>query len=368
MLDALKRNGGKILVAVPALALLVAIVAYAFPRNPPPPEPVVPDVVGSELEAAQDAIVREGLVPIVELVETDDYVEREVIDQSPSAGATVEDGSTVRLEVAQAPRETTTVVQNYINDGFEQASNSAEDAGLAVDLIFEETDVGRPDLVFRQDPVQGTEVELGSTVTLWVATAPPGQVVPVRGSALSAFQDLDAEVVIEAYRPDLTLAEGTVISSSPDGGSDLADGGRVTVIISTGTASGTYRALSASDRFIVGFVEDLTFGSVLSYLDGNRSRYLELRDRLLGGQFELVYQEGCAFSISTLSATDVISCLDELQQRGYPVVAIDNQMTFGGDDFGYHMVDAPFSEGSVMLIFFDRAFLSEFQANFELID
>jgi serine/threonine-protein kinase len=90
-----------------------------------------------------------------------------VVDQQPAAGGEAPRGTTVTLSVSRGPTESQ--VPNVDGLSEEDAVNTLESAGFAVEVQREETD--DPNLngfVLRQDPEAGTRAPQGSTVTIVV--------------------------------------------------------------------------------------------------------------------------------------------------------------------------------------------------------
>ncbi|MEA2483889.1 MAG: eukaryotic-like serine/threonine-protein kinase [Thermoleophilaceae bacterium] len=97
-----------------------------------------------------------------------------------------------------------------------------------------------PDQVIQQDPAPGQKAKKGSTVNLTVSSGPPPAVVP-------DVTDLPLKVALARLRkkgfvPDInqsssdTVNKGLVISTTPAGGTLLAQGEHVTVDVSSGVA------------------------------------------------------------------------------------------------------------------------------------
>jgi serine/threonine-protein kinase len=96
------------------------------------------------------------------------------------------------------------------------------------------------DQVIQQDPAPGQKAKKGSTVNLTVSDGPPPAVVP-------DVTDLPLKVALSRLRkkgfvPDInqsssdTVNKGLVISTTPSGGTVLAQGEHVTVDVSSGVA------------------------------------------------------------------------------------------------------------------------------------
>jgi beta-lactam-binding protein with PASTA domain len=118
-----------------------------------------------------------------------------------------------------------------------QARTLLEQRGFQVDIQRKKS-VDPPDEVIGQDPGAGQKVKKGSTVTLTVSDGPPDAVVP-------AVENLPLKLALSKLRkkrfvPDIeqqpsdTVTKGLVISTTPGGGSLLAQGEHVTVEVSSG--------------------------------------------------------------------------------------------------------------------------------------
>jgi eukaryotic-like serine/threonine-protein kinase len=131
------------------------------------PRPItVPSVIGQPFESAESQLLGIGLTVARSDVD-DDRPAGEVIGQSPGAGQTAPKGSTVTLQVSRGPQLTS--VPDVTNQDVEQATVTLEGAGLAVDVVREDTEDPLSDnLVLGQRPGGGAEVEPGTTVTLTV--------------------------------------------------------------------------------------------------------------------------------------------------------------------------------------------------------
>jgi serine/threonine-protein kinase len=135
----------------------------------------VPAVVGVQRAAAVERIRGRGLTPSVSEQENE-APQGQVISQSPSAGTSVEPGSTISIVVSTGVEKVT--VPNVIGDLRPDAVQQLRDAGLSVTVDEQQTDVEQQDgRVTDQFPPPGAEVERGDTVTIqvgeYVAPTPP---------------------------------------------------------------------------------------------------------------------------------------------------------------------------------------------------
>jgi serine/threonine-protein kinase len=133
----------------------------------------VPVLVGTQRSVAVQQIRGRGLVPSVEEEESAKPA-GEVVRQSPSAGSPLPPGSSVSIVVSKGERKAK--VPNVIGKERSEAVTALREAGLEPKLQEQVTEV--PQQVGRvtdQFPPPGSEVEPGSTVTLVVGKAAPGE-------------------------------------------------------------------------------------------------------------------------------------------------------------------------------------------------
>jgi serine/threonine-protein kinase len=132
----------------------------------------LPELVGDQRETAEQKITDLGLKPVVNEVESDEP-EGQVVAQRPNAGS-VPQGSEVTIDVA-VPRaaETTNVPNNLAGMTEQQALEALGGAGLVPGTRqTQESDQYPAGVVIGSDPRAGTELEVGSQVSLIVSTGP----------------------------------------------------------------------------------------------------------------------------------------------------------------------------------------------------
>lgn len=140
----------------------------------------VPVLVGAQRSFAVQQIRGRGFVPSVE--EEDAAAPAgEVLRQAPSAGSRLRAGSTVTIVVSRGEEMAT--VPNVIGKLRAEAVEAVRAAGLEPSVSEQDTEV--PSQVGRvtdQFPPPGSEVELGSTVTVVVGRTAPGSTEPEAGT------------------------------------------------------------------------------------------------------------------------------------------------------------------------------------------
>ncbi len=214
------------------------------------------DVIANEEYADFNIQVREGNDP--------DLQPGEIMNQDPAAGIMVKKDADVELLVngGVGQVEVPDVVTDHMT--LEEAQSAIEDAGLhsqVENVADDEVEEGR---VISTNPEPGTMVDSGSTVTLRVSTGPAEEMVTVPdglvGDTLanvSAKLEEAGLVVGNVNRDDTsTLTVDTVISLSPNEGSEISKGSTVDITVSSG--KGATKTLSTSIPLPSSVSEDIT--------------------------------------------------------------------------------------------------------------
>ncbi|MEX2458782.1 MAG: Stk1 family PASTA domain-containing Ser/Thr kinase [Actinomycetota bacterium] len=138
----------------------VAVVLSRGPRPVP-----VPSIAGDPRQEAESKVLEAGLVPsVVEEFSTD--VERGVVIRSdPEAGTALHRGDTVTIFVSMGPRQFP--MPDVVGMETGAAVDRLEGLGLRVDVV--EIPNSDHDEVVGQSPEEGTTVEQGDEVTIYVA-------------------------------------------------------------------------------------------------------------------------------------------------------------------------------------------------------
>jgi serine/threonine-protein kinase len=137
------------------------------------PESVsVPDVQQQDFESAEGEINGAGLVVgNVSREPNENFPEGTVIRQSPGPGASVAEGSAVDLVLAAALD--TVPVPPIVGNTVSAAETKLANAGFDVDTQDVSSDEPAGNVV-GSDPAEGTQVEPGSTITIFVSLGPSG--------------------------------------------------------------------------------------------------------------------------------------------------------------------------------------------------
>ena len=230
------------LVAVIAIGIFMAVLLGGG-LTPGEKLVTVPKLVGQNFADLQEY---PGLIINKQEVNDDTIPAGQIISQQPEADIQVAQNSRVVVMVSLGPRPhkvTLLELQDKTREWAESYLNG-QGINLVVDVKEEYNDSVAEGLVFRTNPVAGTELSQGQTITLWVSkgkkvqfAAMPNVVGEEKDKAVNILkqQELDLDVVVEeVFHP--TIAVGTVIESEPGRGEKLKTGQTVTIRVSKGIA------------------------------------------------------------------------------------------------------------------------------------
>ncbi len=146
-------------------------------KGPKPPDKVeVPDLTGLTADEANKKLEKAGLVPATGDAVHDDKVEPgKVAKQSPKAGESVDEGSTVTFYLSLGAE--TVDVPNVLGKSEKAATSELEEAGFAVKVSQGQADENKVGTVYAQSP-NGGKANKGSTVTITVYSEPEQIEVP----------------------------------------------------------------------------------------------------------------------------------------------------------------------------------------------
>ena len=219
-----------------ALALLVlaliGLMAYTFSR---PEQVELPKVIGLNLTDARDRLDKAGFEEVIVERERSRVRADTVLRQDPDPGEEAAKDETVTLAVSQGPG--TVRVPSVRNLSQKAAFNELERAELKVTADSQASSSVREGSAIGTSPREGTQVERGSRVRLFVSSGPAQITVPnvVGLSRDSAESRLDRErLAVQVETQESERPRGEVIAQSPAPGTKLNSGDRVTITVSTG--------------------------------------------------------------------------------------------------------------------------------------
>ncbi len=197
-----------------------------------PPKTDVPSVVGEPLDKAlsdlQDAKLKGKVTQIAS-----DKPQGQVISQSPTAGASVKQGSQVKLQVSKGPKPV--AVPNVIGGTFDSANSTLLAIGFGVLRKDVKSDSPK-DTVVNTTPGPGTLQPPGSTITVMVSKGPTTSVVP----DVTTLSQSDAQATLKASGFGVKIVsqpvtdqsqDGIVQTQDPPGGTQQPPGTTVTIAV-----------------------------------------------------------------------------------------------------------------------------------------
>jgi serine/threonine-protein kinase len=197
-----------------------------------PPQVTVPNVTGESIEDAVQRLADAKLKWKITHVDSDEDVGT-VVEQSPTEGASVDQGSKVTLKVSKGPQPV--AVPNVVGHTFATANSELQAAGFAVARHNIASDQPA-DTVVSTDPPPGTYQPPGTTITVNVSKGPTTSTVPDvtsqdQASAVSQLRASGFRVHIvnqETTNPD---EDGIVLSQEPAGGTQAPRGKTITISV-----------------------------------------------------------------------------------------------------------------------------------------
>jgi serine/threonine-protein kinase len=197
----------------------------------------VPAVVGQLEEEARTTLGAAGFVVNVSYEENPDFDDGVVSAQDPAAGEELEEGGTVTLTVSSGEEQIE--VPDVVTFSEEDARSVLSDAGfrdIRTEAVFDpEVEAGR---VASQSPEAGETAPLSATITLFVSQGAEERSVP----DLAGHTASEAEAILrqqgfevaQALENSDSVAQGTVIRTTPGPGTVLEVGDTVTLVVSAG--------------------------------------------------------------------------------------------------------------------------------------
>ncbi|WP_148615465.1 Stk1 family PASTA domain-containing Ser/Thr kinase [Nocardioides rubriscoriae] len=235
--DSPPRTGLWVVLGLLLVALLVAgwflVKDSLFPDSPDRTQ--VPSVIGMTEQQARTAIGDAGLAvrepPL--RVNSDTVPSGDVIDQAPQGDDYVDPGSEVTLTISIGEAEVT--VPDVTNKSVKDAIAELKAAGFtSVTKQVEESDLPARE-VLRQDPAGGSQVQKGTTITLFYSDGMeqvPDVVGDTQEVATAKIQDAGFTVdVREGDETDVKSEGGKVTDQVQPPGQVLPEGSIVTIFV-----------------------------------------------------------------------------------------------------------------------------------------
>jgi eukaryotic-like serine/threonine-protein kinase len=194
---------------------------------------LVPTVRNLPQGQAIDELEERGLRANVDRLSSEDVREGVALRTVPGAGTEVERGERIQLFISSGPE--LVAVPAVIGLSRDSAEAQISEAGLAPAVQEAESEEPEGEVI-SQDPSAGSELRVGSTVTITVSTGIEQVVVPdvVGIGAGDAERQLRAEGLVPVRR-EMEVAEpsedGRVIDQRPAAGVEVDSGREVVIVV-----------------------------------------------------------------------------------------------------------------------------------------
>lgn len=201
----------------------------------------VPELRGRTEEEAKKILndMELGIKVDPERQPSNQYEEGQIMAQDKAPGTEVDKNTTITVTISSGEEAKTTTVPDVVNREESEAEQMIRDANLTVAHGEAQYDDNVAEgNVISSNPVAGTEIEEGQTVTIVVSLGQKPATVPdIRGmSAADAEAALSAEGLVGSASEDYsdTVEAGKVISQSVDPNSEVDKGTTVSYVVSLG--------------------------------------------------------------------------------------------------------------------------------------
>jgi serine/threonine-protein kinase len=188
-------------------------------------------VTGSQLVVGKAILENKGFSVNTTTVISDQPRDK-ILRQDPQPFKKVDEGSTISLTVSGGPGQASVPGVDGLTES--QARKKIEGAGFKVTVNRESSDQIPDGTSTRTAPPAGTQIDKGSTVTLFISSGPQKVTVPsvVGQSQDSASAELsNVGLKVSIVQQDSNEQPGTVISQDPGAGALAGRGSTVTLTV-----------------------------------------------------------------------------------------------------------------------------------------
>lgn len=246
---------GSVIAAIVAV-LVIAGIVFAMngaPNKSAEDKVTIPEVCNASTSKDNIKLKLETLgLKMTEKQDTDSTEpEGTCTKMSPDAGAKVAKGSAVKVWFSAGPQSTQ--VPDVKERSQEEARSILESAGFKVNATVrteDSADIAK-DMVTKTDPAAGQSVPKGTTITIYVSsgmtTVPSNLVGQSKDSVLQQYEGRFS-FTVEQESSD-TVEAGLITRVSPDSGTPIAQGGSITIWVSTGKKKVTVPYIAAGTKY-----------------------------------------------------------------------------------------------------------------------
>lgn len=227
---------GFAVVCIAAYALISSLTSQAQSAT-------VPNLINLTQEQALESIEQSGFATgEVRESYSDTIEEGRVAEQDPAANRQMPRGTKITIFVSRGPQPKADVtvpdLSNLTASQVSEQLSSNNLLGRAGEEEYSTTiEAGH---VIRQDPVAGSSVKAGDTVTYYLSKGPEQVTVPnvvgdTEQEALTTLTDKDLDLKVNVQNDySATVEKGYVISTSPAANTEVDKGSSITIVVSSG--------------------------------------------------------------------------------------------------------------------------------------
>lgn len=206
----------------------------------------MPNVVGMSLTQAEKTITDLGLeIDSSQKQYDNDTQKGDVISQSIDPGDELKEGYRVKVVVSNGPNFIN--VPNVTQKHIDEARVTIQNLGLVVGNIEEQThDVLSKGMVISQDPGKNMNVKKGDAINLVLSLGPKFSIVLMPdlagqtiAEATGILSGLNLGMGSISYEENADYPKGQIFIQSVKAGSEIEEGSRVSLSVSTGPPEGT---------------------------------------------------------------------------------------------------------------------------------
>ena len=214
------------------LVVVLAVLAAVF--IPKVGRVTVPNVVGLTEQAASLRLRGAGLTPIPSSTANAKVASGVVFGQTPASGQVSKKGNDVTILISTGPPTAPLAKVEGLTE--KVAVNMLRSLGLKPTTAMRSSATVNEGIVITTEPVAGTKLPVGSTVTVVVSSGPapvhvPDAVGQSRAAAEAAFGTAGLTVGTVTQQVSASQTPGTVLSQSPAAGSTLHFGAKVNLVV-----------------------------------------------------------------------------------------------------------------------------------------
>lgn len=198
----------------------------------------VPNIVGETTLDGQKLLVSEGLsINIIDRIYDDEFEEDEIISQEPKAESRVKAGRVIDVVVSLGPDQA--VVPDLLGKTEREAEVALENEGLVLGktTMVESKDYSAGQVAYQSLPAESTAAH-GTAVDVMISEGSKVKVPSVAGKPVDEAREILASYNLEAEtsatEESTEYAAQTVISQSPVADTEIEQGARIKLVVSSG--------------------------------------------------------------------------------------------------------------------------------------